>query len=178
MLAALTTAAAPAAAAPAPVTPAAAGYNTCGSTCYGKDPYATGCINGSYVANAIGLFDAAGRQLLMVENWYSPACGTNWGFAYTYDVSAADMQTSRIDEPYQATCVPAVSGSENCGAWCTMANSYIWTDMVFGVDSPVRVCGCAGTPGTGSSLSPTGPGRGLRRRVRRLQHARRETAAR
>lgn len=123
--------------------PATASYNTCGGTCYGMDPYTTGCINGSYVANAIGLFDSSGRQMLTIQNWYSPACGTNWGFAYTYDISAADMQVSRLSGTSQSTCIPHAAGSENCGPEYTVANSYMWTDMVVGYDTLVRVCGYA-----------------------------------
>jgi hypothetical protein len=138
VVAGLTTVTAPAVAAPA--SPAAASYNTCGGSCYAKDPYATGCINGAYVANAVGLFDAVGRQLMTIQNWYSPACGTNWGFAYTYDISAADMQTSTAT---QDTCMPHLANSEICGGEYTVSGSYMWTDMIVAPTVVARVCGYA-----------------------------------
>jgi hypothetical protein len=120
---------------------AAPAYDNCGGTCYGKDPYATGCANSAYIANSVGLFDAAGRRMMTIENWYSTGCGTNWGLAYIYDVSASDIQADRLNPPFQFTCFPATPGTEECGAYYTGTASPMWTDMVFGADTKVSVCG-------------------------------------
>ena len=58
--------------------------------CEGKDPYQTQCNTASgpgqndaaFVANQVGVYDHSGHKLLVVQNWYSPKCQTNWALAY------------------------------------------------------------------------------------------------
>ena len=58
--------------------------------CEGKDPYQTQCNTASgpgkndaaSVVNEVGVYDQFGHKLLVVQNWYSPKCRTNWALAY------------------------------------------------------------------------------------------------
>ena len=63
----------------------------CGDgNCEGKDPYQTQCNTAAAVpgpaaasvANEVGVYDQFGHKLLVVQNWYSPKCKTNWALAY------------------------------------------------------------------------------------------------
>lgn len=63
----------------------AASYK-CGGTCVGKDPYtyyAGGqrCSDGAYAAKSVYTSND-GTFTAQLQNWYSPACNTNWALVW------------------------------------------------------------------------------------------------
>ena len=74
----------------------------------GQDPYASGCSNGAYIANIANLsFGDGGPVVGTVENWYSPACRTDWavekwqGTGYTWvEIAAAAHEGDRVSNDF------------------------------------------------------------------------------
>lgn len=98
-------------------------YN-CGDTCENKDPYQTGCSKGAYRAN----YQVS--MLIMVENWYSPKCGTNWNLTYLYGATELIISIYRLDGS-PSHCYP-----ENCYDHYNKSISPMWTNMVI---APAKV---------------------------------------
>jgi len=95
------------------------GFYNCGGSCENKDPYQTGCINGAYIANS------QSTDLVAVENWYSPNCGTNWNVTHLNGATDLIITIYRLDGS-PAHCYP-----ENCSSHYMGGLSPMWTNMVF-----------------------------------------------
>jgi hypothetical protein len=100
-----------------------------GHGCQDLDPIDTGCTNGAYLANTADIHNRfTGAYIGTINNWYSPACGTNWaqlinvphGLAWAIDAHNPTAKWEKLPE----------SGLSN-------AATPAWTNMVYGVNTPV-----------------------------------------
>jgi hypothetical protein len=106
------------------------------STHVGQDPYASGCAVGAYMANSADVYKQGSSNVkFTVENWYSPACLTNWAvMTWPRSNSAAfvEIHTKGWTQPspsihqqcYRTSCVDAYTGQ----------GKPMWTDMIEGQD--------------------------------------------
>ncbi len=88
----------------------------CGDgNCEGKDPYQTRCNTASgpgkndaaFVANEVGVYDQFGQKLLVVQNWYSPKCQTNWALAYImYPDELVTLEVFNFVKQRAIYCIP------------------------------------------------------------------------
>ena len=98
----------------------------CGDgNCEGKDPYQTHCNTASgpgqddaaFVANEVGVYDYFGRKLLVVQNWYSPKCQTNWALAYLM-----------YPDEWVSLSIRSIDGQGNVYEYCNETYVCHWPD--------------------------------------------------
>jgi uncharacterized membrane protein YhdT len=102
----------------------------------GQDPYGSGCAAGAYMANSTTVYKpGTTRAMFTVENWYSPACVTNWAvmsWPHSNMASFVDIHTSGWSQPgpsnhrqcYRTNCADTYNGQAQP----------MWTNMIEGQD--------------------------------------------